>query len=167
MVRISALHSVRLLQAWTGRVGGNYRHSASHLPEELRLQNGPALLALDWAQMGSKQERHSAEGTRTPPFYTHTHISTHSTVCIWTPPYRVEWRLWTQPEPTKEIGLKEKVNLLNLSMKTLTEETKPHTFEQAKKSQGHTHSCIHPHVCVHDTGAQTHTEKRSKDKYYL
>ncbi len=102
--------------------------------------------------------------------HTHTHNNTLNHVHMHTPPYRVERRLWTQPEPTQEIVLKEKVNLLNLSMKTLTEEKKSHTFEnRQKKSQGHTHtdSCIHPHVCAHDTSAQTHMEERSKDKYYL
>lgn len=90
MVRISAQHSVLLLQVWTGRAGGNYRHSASHLPEELRLQNGPALLALDWAQRGSKQEWHTTEGTRRRRFNALNHVH----MC--TPPYKVEH--WTQAE---------------------------------------------------------------------
>jgi len=89
------LHSLRLLQVWTGRAGGNYRHSASHLAEELWLQNGPALLTLDWAQIGSKQERHSAEDTHT---HTHTHTHTQTNTLSFTrslnhmhmrsPPYR-------------------------------------------------------------------------------
>lgn len=99
VVWISAWHFLLLL--WTGRVGGNYRHSASHLPEELRLQNGPALFILDWA--GATQ---SAEGTGCPRFNapTHTHAEAHlpctqSAMCMY-PPYRDKWWLWSQLQPT-------------------------------------------------------------------
>lgn len=74
VIWILALHSVQLLQTWTGRVGGNYHHSASYLPEKLGLQNRPALLTLDWAPMGSKQEWHSLEGARNPHSNTHNHL---------------------------------------------------------------------------------------------
>ena len=35
-----------------------------------------------------------------------------------------------------------------------------------KKSQKHTHTNASAHICAHDTGAQTHTGKRPKDKCY-
>lgn len=143
MVPISAIYSMRLFQAWTGRAGGNYRHSASHLPEELRLQNAPSLLTLDWAQMGSKQERHSAEGTWSPCFNTYTHcvfiLHTHlyalNRVLMCTPPYRVYAYTGNKSEREGQF--------IKLELQTKKKKRKSHKFKNWQKKS---HSCIQPHI---------------------
>lgn len=46
VLRTPMLHPLWLLQAGTDKEGGNYCHSASHLAEELKLHNGPAVLTV-------------------------------------------------------------------------------------------------------------------------
>lgn len=143
MVWISALHSMWLLQVWTGRAGGNYRHSVSHLPEELRLQNGPALLALDWAQRGSKQERHTTEGTRTRRFNPLSHVHMCRMMIV-----NNAW-VYKEIKAVSEANEK-KEEKLQADIKPVSYKQKSHIWKTGGK-KSRTHKFMHPPTTLHVT----------------